>query len=70
MNMVNLLLCMWIITIYPEIVKRYKQYDDSKHFQPITLDCAIPASEAEHENGKLSVVLTYKTRYSKKMVKR
>ena len=29
------------------------------------LDCAIPASESEKNTGKLSAVVTYKTRYKK-----
>ena len=66
MNTGSLLLHMWIITTYPDIVLSYEQYNDANSFQPITLDCAIPASEVEKESGKLSAVITYKTRYCDK----
>jgi len=65
MNTGSLLLHMWIITTYPEIVESYEQFDDAVPFQPIMLDCAIPASEAEKDTGKLSAVVTYKTQYKK-----
>ena len=65
MNTGSLLLHMWITTTYPSIVECYKQYDDAVPFQPIMLDCAIPASEAEKDTGKFSAVMTYKTRYKK-----
>ena len=61
----SLLLHMWIITTYPSIVECYKQYDDAIPLQSIMLDCAIPASDAEKDTGKLSVVVTYKIRYKK-----
>ena len=35
----------------------------TKKYQPITLDCAIPTSEAKKDNGKLSAVVIYKTCY-------
>ena len=54
---------MWIITAYPDIVLSYEQYDDDNPFHPITLDCDIPASEAEKESGKFSAVVTYKSSY-------
>ena len=63
MNTGNLRLHQWIITKYPHIVEKYEQYDDVKPFRPITLDCALPASEAEKTAGKLTAVVTYKTRY-------
>ena len=65
MNNGSLLLHMWIITIYPYIVESYKQFDDEVPFQLIMLDCAIPATEAERDTGKLSVIVTYKTQYKK-----
>ena len=65
MNTANELLHMWIMTTYPEIVLKYERYDDVVAFQPITLDCAIPTSNAEKDKGKLSSVVTYKTRYHK-----
>jgi len=40
-----------------------EQYDDKTPFQPITLDCAIPASKAEKDTGKLSAVVAYKICY-------
>ena len=63
MNTGSLYLHQWIITEYPHIVEKYEQYDDAQPFQPITLDCALPASEAEKTTGKLTAVVTYKTRY-------
>ena len=63
MNTGNTLLHMWIMTNYPDIVDSYEQFDDSDAFLPITLDCAIPATAAEKDAGKLTAVVTYKTRY-------
>lgn len=57
---------MWIITTYPDIVRSYKQCDDANPFQPITVQCAIPASETKYDSNKLSAVITYKTRYCDK----
>ena len=57
---------MWIMTTYPQIVYKYERYDDEAVFQPITLDCDVPTSDAEKETNKLSSVVTYKTRYYKK----
>ena len=51
---------------YPEIVHSCERYDDALPFQPITLDCAVPSSVAEKDSCKLSVVVTYKTRYAYK----
>ena len=65
MNTGNLLLHMWIIRTYHEIVMKYEQCDDSNPFQPITLDCVILSLEEERASGKLSAVVTYKTRYTK-----
>ena len=65
MNTGSLLLHMWIITTCPEIVESYEKFDDAVPFQPIMLNCAIPAYEAEKHTGKLSAVVTYKTRYTK-----
>ena len=66
MNVANELLHMWIMTTYPEIVHKYERYDDVVAFQPITLDCAIPISDAKKDKGKLLSIVTYKTRYCKK----
>ena len=49
---------------YPEIVASYERYDDNTPFQPITLECAVPSSAAEKDTSKLSVVVTYKRRYT------
>ena len=54
---------MCIMTMYPHIVESYEKYDDANPFQPITLDLALPASKTEMDAGKLSAVVTYKTRY-------
>ena len=69
MNTGNLRLHQWIITEYPHIVEKYEQYDDAQPFWPITLDCALPASEAEKTTSKLTAVVTYKTRYVDKQGK-
>ena len=66
MNTCNLLLHMWIITTYPAMLLSCEQYDDVSPFQPITLDYAISAYEAEKNTGKLSDIVTYKTRYNDK----
>ena len=66
MNTTNELLHMWIMTTCPEIVAGYERYDDINAFQLIILDCAVPASNIKKEAGKLSSVVTYKTRYTKK----
>ena len=58
MHIGSLLLYQWIITTYRNIVDSYEQYDDEHLFQPITLDCAIPASKAEKDTRKLSIVVT------------
>ena len=62
----SLLLHMWIIIPYPDIVFSYEQYDDANQFQQITLDCAIPASEADKDSGKMPADVTLKTRYCDK----
>ena len=67
MNKANELLHMRIMTTYPQIIYRYERYDDVAVFQPITLGCAVPTSDTEKETDKLSSVVTYKTRYHKKM---
>ena len=63
MNTGNLHLHQWIITQHPHLVESYEQYDDEHPFRPITLDCAVPQSEAEKTTGKLTAVVKYKTRY-------
>lgn len=62
MNTANSLLYMWIMTTYPDIVISYEQFNDNEGFQPITLDCAIPSSEQEKDDSKLSAAVTYKMR--------
>ena len=66
MNTANEILHIWIMTTYSEIVTGYEQYDDANAFQPITLDCTVPASTVKKEAGKLLSVVTYKKRYNKK----
>ena len=53
----------WIITQHPHLVNNYEQFDNINPFGPITLDCAVPQSEAKKTTGKLTAVVTYKTRY-------
>ena len=63
MNTGSLHLHQWVCTQHPHLVANYEQFDDKKPFRPITLDCAVPQSEAEKTTGKLTAVITYKTRY-------
>ena len=63
MNTGSLHLHQWVCTQHPHLVENYEQFDDADAFRPITLDCAVPQSEAEKTTGKLTAVITYKTRY-------
>ena len=63
MNIANLLIHMWIITISPEIVHIYEHHSDVNPFQPILLYCAIPTADAALDKNKLTAVITYYTRY-------
>ena len=69
MNTGSLHLHQWIMTKYPHLVEKYEQFDDANPFRPITLDCAVPQSEAEKTTGKLTAVVTYRTRYVDKVGK-
>ena len=70
MNTDSLHLHQWVITQHPHLVESYEQFDDANPFRPITLDCAVPQSEAEKTTGKLTAVVTYKTRYMDEQGKR
>ena len=50
MNTGNLHLHQLIMTQHLYIVERYEQFDDEHPFRLITLDCAVPQSEAEKNN--------------------
>ena len=63
MNTCSLILHQWIISDHPNIVESYEQYNDIKPFAPISLACAIPSSEENKQDSKLTAVVTYKTRY-------
>ena len=63
MNTGSLHLHQWVCTQHPHLVDNYEQFDDMNPFRPITLDCAVPQTESEKTTGKLTAVITYKTRY-------
>ena len=67
MNIGNIALHQWIITNKPEIFHRYIQLDDERPFDPIILNCAIGRDSnalfPEVLAGKLTAIVTYKTRY-------
>ena len=58
-----MLLHQWIITSYPGIVHSYVQYNDTKSFHSLSLDCAVPTSIDNEHSNKLTAVVTYYTRY-------
>ena len=64
-NTGNLLLHQWLITTHPKIVHRYEQFDNTNPFQPIHLLGAINTDDlTDFDHGKLTAVVTYKTRYT------
>ena len=63
MNTGSLHLHQWIMKKYPHLVESFEQFNDHPPFRPITLDCAVPVSEAQKTTWKLTAVVTYKTRY-------
>ena len=56
---------MWLMTKYPEIFCRYKQFYYSNQFEPIMLEGALNLeSEKEFESVKLTATVTYNTCYN------
>ena len=45
----------------------YEEFNDSNPFSLLLLDCAVPTIAGENDNtdGKLTAVITYKTRYTR-----
>ena len=58
MNTGNMYVHQWLMTTHPLIVAEYIQYDDSKPFQPLQLQCAVNSLNAtESMHGKITAVL-------------
>ena len=52
------------MTKCPQIVVSYEECNDATPFNPLKLDCAVPAADAvDSLYGKLTAVVTYRTRY-------
>ena len=64
MNAANLLLRQWIITTYPSIVLRCKQFDNINTFCPMGIDCAVPSVDADNMANQLLAIDIYKSRYT------
>ena len=67
MNVDNIALHQWIITTKHGIFHKYIQFDDKHLFDPIILSCALGqdrnATFPDDLAGKLTAIVTYKTRY-------
>ena len=67
MNVGNLALHQWIITTKPEIVHNYIQFDDENPFYSIIFKCTLGQDSnvplPDKLDGKLTAIVTYKTRY-------
>ena len=64
MNTGNMLLHMWLMTKFPQIVVSFERCNDPTPFQPISLDCAIPLPDRDACMNRLTAVVVYRTRYS------
>ena len=54
----------WVMTKCPQIVVSYEECNDRNPFHPLKLDCAVPTADAADSlEGKLTAVVTYRTRY-------
>ena len=67
MNVGNIQLHQWIITINPDIVESYIQLYDDNPFKPIFLNCTV-GEENNDLKGNLNSLVTFKThcKYSNK----
>ena len=65
MNVGNLLVHQYLITKFPDCVHSYEEYNDENPFNPIALEgvTADTSDKEEFENGKLTAVVRYHTRY-------
>ena len=60
----NLLLHQYISTQYTYLFEEYIQYDDTTPFKPTKLSCSVSDyNKIESENGKITSVVIYWTRY-------
>ena len=62
MNVGNIKLHQWIITINPDIVDIYIKFDDENPFDPIRLNCDL-GEENKNLKGMLTSLVTQITRY-------
>ena len=64
LNIGNLDVHKWVITMYSYIVKNYIQFDDKDKFEPLGLNCDVnDVKDVENNVGKLTAIVTYYTRY-------
>ena len=65
MNTGNLDIHKYVVTNFPECVHSYEEYNDENPFTPISLEgvTADEESTANFENGKLTALVRYHTRY-------
>lgn len=63
MNTGNLLVHQWIATCCPEIVLEYRECTDPQGFQHMLLEGVTAESAQNVDVGKLTAIITYKTRY-------
>ena len=63
MNTGNLLVHQWIMTSKPEIVLDYKECTDPEGFQHLLLEGVTSELSHDDDIGKLTSIVTYRTRY-------